>query len=323
VRFGKSRGADLDELESRLVWIVGGPRTGSTWLLELLTYPLTPSAQSSSGAGMREQSSVRPFAIPVNEPYLGMHLAPIVSFGSGGVFTAAEARNLLGPDPSYFFAEDYADVWRPQLRRLVLERIGAQAQAACREHGLDRPLVVVKEPNGSHAAPILASTLPRSRLLFLLRDGRDVLDSLADAASPGGWLEAGSGAAGVTPADSRIEFFRSSAGLWVHRTAAVQQAVAAHPPELTMTVRYEDLRLETGPVLRDIVSWLGVGVDETAVSEAVAATSFEDYPPEAKGPGKPLRVASPGHWRESMSQAEQETIAAVMGAKLAELGYEV
>jgi Sulfotransferase family len=322
-RPGKSRGSELDELESRLVWILGGPRTGSTWLLELLTYPLTPSAQSPSGAGMREQSSVCPFAIPVNEPYLGMHLAPIVSFGSGGVFTAAEARNLLGPDPSYFFAEDYADVWRPQLRRLVLERIAAQAEVASREHGLQRPLVVVKEPNGSHAAPILTSTLPRSRVLFLLRDGRDVLDSLADAESPGGWLEAGSEAAGVTPADSRIEFFRTNAWLWVHRIAAVQQAVAAHPAELSMTVRYEDLRRDTAPVLRDIVGWLGVELDETAVGEAVAATSFEDYPPEAKGPGKPLRVASPGHWRESMSEAEQETITAVMGDKLGELGYEI
>jgi Sulfotransferase family len=305
------------------VWILGGPRTGSTWLLELLTYPLTPSADSPSGAARRGNSAVRPFALPVNEPYLGMHLAPIVSYGRGGVFTAAEARELLGPDPSYFFAKHYAGVWRPQLRRLVLERIAAQVEVACREHRLVRPLVIVKEPNGSHAAPILTATLPRSRVLFLLRDGRDVLDSLADAESPGGWLETGPDAAGVGPAKDRIEFFRTNAWLWVHRIVCVQQAVAGHPPELSKTVRYEDLRPNPASVLRDIVTWLGVKVDETAVSEAVAATSFEHYPPEAKGPGKPLRFASPGRWRESLSQAEKETILDAMGPKLEELGYEV
>jgi hypothetical protein len=329
VRFGHrlrrgSRSTDLDGVESRLVWILGGPRTGSTWLLELLAYPLAPSAEETSGVAMRPvRTGVRPYAIPINEPYLGVHLAPIVTSGPTGVFTAAEARALLGPDPSYFFNEHYASTWRPHLRRLILERIAAQADLAGAEHGLDAPLVVVKEPNGSHAAPILGSTLPRSRLLFLLRDGRDVLDSLLDAVSPGGWLADGPEAASVASADQRIEFLRANASLWVHRIDAVQRAIEAHPDELAMTVRYEDLRRDTAPGLRGIASWLGVEIGETAVEEAVAATSFDDYPPEAKGRGKPLRFASPGRWRESMSGDEQGAIMEIMGGKLAELGYEV
>jgi hypothetical protein len=308
-------------VESRLVWILGGPRTGSTWLLELLTYPLSPSAESPSGAARREGVRRRPYAVPINEPYIGMHLAPVVSYGAGGVFTAAEARGLLGPDPSYFFAEHYADVWQPQLRRLLLDRLGAQAGAAEREHRLRRPLVVVKEPNGSHAAPILGSTLPRSRLLFLLRDGRDVLDSLADAESPGGWLETGPDSAGATPTRSRLEFFRTNSWLWVHRIDAVQRALAAHPPELALTIRYEELRERPRELMREVVDWLDVDVADDALGEAVAATSFEDYPAEAKGPGKPLRIATPGHWRDSMTPDEQEVVMDVMGPKLEELGY--
>jgi len=46
-----------------------------------------------------------------------------------------------------------------------------------------KPTVVVKEP-GSHAAPLLAEPFPAAKLIFLLRDGRDVVDS-----RPGAWRE--------------------------------------------------------------------------------------------------------------------------------------
>jgi hypothetical protein len=263
--------------------------------------------------------------VPVNEPYLGVHLAPIVTAGprEGGVFTAAEARNLLGPDPSYFFSEQYAEAWRPPLRRLILERLAAQATVAAGEHGLDSPYVVIKEPNGSEAAPMVMSALPRSRLLFLLRDGRDVLDSMLDAVSPGGWLAGGLDAASVASAAERLDFLRRNAGLWVNRVSAVQRALEAHPPELAITVRYEELRADTTAGMAAMLSWLGVEPDDAAVAEAVAANSFDNYPEDVKGKGKPLRFASPGRWRESMSAEDQDAIHEIMGDKLAELGYPV
>jgi len=312
----------LDEVESRVVWILGGPRTGSTWLMELLVYPLAASPEALSGSKMRRpEGHARPYAVPVNEPYLGVHLAPVMISGDAGVFTAAEVRRMFGSDPSYFFDDRYAYAWRPQLRRLILERLAAQGEVASREHGIDNPFLVVKEPNGSEAAPLLGSTLPGSRILFLLRDGRDVLDSLLDAVLPGGWL-AGPDAASVASADGRVEFLRNNAARWLHRIQAVQRALEAHPPELSLTIRYEDLRADTDAGLRQIVAWLGVKLDEAAVEAAVSATSFEAMPDEAKGRGKALRFATPGRWRQSMSGEEQESVLEMIGEKLAELGYE-
>jgi len=319
----RRRGRDLGlrSLEAGLVWILGGPRTGSTWLLELLAYPLAPSTDWPSGASRKPESGVRPRAVPINEPYLGMHLAPIVTAGDHALSVFA-APDIRARDPSYFFDERWAPAWRPHLRRLVLERIAAQAGPARQEHGIESTLVVVKEPNGSEAAPLIASTLPRSRILFLLRDGRDVLDSLMDAASPGGWLAGGPAAAELSSAEGRTAFLRRNAALWVYRTRAVRRAVADHPPGLSMTVRYEELRSDPAAVLRAVESWLGLEHDETALAEAVAATAFEAYPAEAKGPGKPLRLASPGRWRESMSADDQRAMLDVMGETLAEVGYE-
>jgi hypothetical protein len=308
-------------LEDRLVWILGGPRTGSSWLLDLMTYPLTADSDAACGASMRDGTTgVLPHAIPVNEPYLGVHLAPIVAIHQLGIFTPAEVRE---GDASYFFDERYASAWLPHLRQMALDRFAAQADLAAKEHRLDRPLVVIKEPNGSHAAPILMSTFPRSRLLFLLRDGRDVLDSLLDAVSPGGWLAGGPDTADIASAEGRIEFLRRSAWLWIHRITMIQRALAAHPSELSLTVRYEGLRADPAATLGEIAAWLGLELGEVAVREAAAATSFDAYPPEVKGRGKPLRFASPGHWREGLSDAEQEVVTETMGAKLAELGYDV
>jgi hypothetical protein len=308
-------------LEDRLVWILGGPRTGSSWLLDLITYPLAADSDAACGASMRDGTTgVRPRAVPINEPYLGVHLAPIVAIHQLGIFTPAEVRE---GDASYFFDERYASAWLPHLRRMALDRFAAQADLATKEHGLVRPLVVIKEPNGSHAAPILMSTFPRSRLLFLLRDGRDVLDSLLDAVSPGGWLAGGPDTPDIASPEGRIEFLRRSAWLWIHRITMIQRALAAHPSELSLTVRYEGLRADPAGALGEIAAWLRLGLGEVAVREAAAATSFEGYPAEVKGRGKPLRFASPGHWRESLCDAEQEMVTETMGAKLAELGYDV
>jgi hypothetical protein len=314
---GRTRKRQLADVEERVVWILGGPRTGSTWLLDLLTYPLTADPERHSGVGLRPgATATRPVAMPVNEPYLGVHLAPVVTIHPVGVFTPAEIRE---DDPSYFFDDRWADVWQPQLRRLILERLDAQARDAGREHDLDRPLIVVKEPNGSNAGPILRRALPGSRILFLLRDGRDVLDSLLDAVSPGGWLAGGSETEDVASPEGRLGYLRRNAALWVHRVVMVQRAVASRP-ELARTVRYESLREDTAAELSGIAGWLGI---DLAVDDAAAATAFESYPAEAKGRGKALRLASPGHWRETMSAEEQAAVGEIMGATLAELGYEV
>jgi hypothetical protein len=104
---------------------------------------------------------------------------------------------------------------------------------------------------------------------------------------------------------------------------AVQRAYDAHPPSLRIRVRYEDLRADTLPGLRRLVDWLGLQRSDHELEAAVSALAFESYPSTAKGPGKALRAASPGLWRENMSEAEQRAMNEIMGKLLEALGYEV
>jgi len=309
--------------ESRLVWIFGSPRTGSTWLLHLLTFPLQLTTERPSGSTMPRKASVRPPAVPINEPYLPHHLTPTLD----GFAEPGASSFLLNPmradDPNYFFAEAFAECWRPEVRRLILVRLHAQAELAAREQSLDDPLVVIKEPNGSHGADVVMSILSRSRMIFQLRDGRDVIDSMLHAQSGGGWRLGGSAGFTSIQAEERLDFVRRNSRLWVNRTLAVERAYDAHPPDLRIAVRYEDLRADTLGTLRPLVDWLGVQRSDEELDAAVAALAFEAYPASAKGPTKALRAASPGLWRENMSDAERLVMNEIMGESLERLGYEV
>lgn len=312
--------------ESRLAWILGAPRTGSTWLLRLLVHPwiLARGAMSGMRAPLPGRRRGLPNVVPIDETYLLHHLAPLRPIpGELAEQPPPDAFVLNGErhhDPGYFFSDGYEHVWQPELRRLALVRLHAQAQRAAREHGLADPLVLVKEPNGSHAAELLMSLLPRSRMIFLIRDGRDVIDSLLDARAEAGWV----GAPNIDLSDpaERVDYVRRQARLWLNSTNAVQSAYASHPEELRRSLRYEELLADPLATLRPLVAWLGLDADEARLRAAIEANAFDAIPRRLRGPGTPRRAATPGMWRESMSPAEVDAMLAIIGPKLAELGYE-
>lgn len=313
-------------VESRIAWIFGSPRSGSTWLLNLLTHPLASDDESETGIVHRQApDGGKPRAIPINEPYIPQHLAPALpdELVLNEALPAATLPAMRRAGPNYFLSDRFARIWEPELRRLVLARMAAQARLAAAEHRIRNPLLVVKEPNGSLGADFVMSLLPRSRLIFLLRDGRDVVDSMVDARSPGSWLESRSTDTEPSPSAARLSIVREESRLWVARTLAVKRAYDAHTEQLRLLVRYEDLRTDPETVLSAIDSWLDLrrGSDERA--DAIRWNDFDSTPPEAKGAGMPLRAAQPGLWRENLSPAEHEVMHEVMGTTLAEVGYAV
>ncbi len=312
---------DGEQVESRLVWLMGSPRTGSTWLLAMLVHPWILAPHTASGI-LRPLGAGRdqlPDVVPLDETYLLHHLTPRQQMYAEPETSPEPSELLLGHvrvgQPAYFFSDEFAAAWKPEARRMILARFWSQVQVACSEHSLTDPLVLIKEPNGSHGAEVLMSLLPSSRLLFVVRDGRDVVDSMLDARES--WAK-------VTSAGwaDRMLAVRRSSWEWVNYTTAVQRAYDRHPPELRHMVRYEDLRRSPAEALAPILDWLGLARGEAHLRDAVEANAFENLPSFSKGPGKPRRTATPGLWRENMSPEEQDAMNEIMGAKLAELGYE-
>ena len=189
--------------ERRIIWILGSSRSGSTWLLSML--------------------SKLDGVVPMDDPHLGHHLGvwrPIPLAWADDE-TSPELRTLdeiKRRQPDYFFSDRYRDVWAPALKALIVARFEAQLEAGPSYPGSEA-ILVVKEP-GSQAAELLLSLFPDSRVIFLLRDGRDVVDSWLDGYRDGSWALA-EGAFPIRD-DGRLAFVRWQSSVWRYRTAAVR-----------------------------------------------------------------------------------------------------
>jgi hypothetical protein len=317
----------IRSFEPRLVWIFGSPRSGSTWLLRLLVHPLVPGEGWTEAEGDVQRrdatGAARVPAIPIDEPHVPQHLTPPLfqDQSQAGDFAAVTLNEFRRGEPEYLFSDRYATAWRPRARALVLASLHAHAERLCRSLSLRAPMVVVKEPNGSLGADFVMSLHPSARLLFLLRDGRDVVDSMVDAQQPGGWLERTWAASEDDLGSRRSELVRRESLLWVARTHAVQKAYRPHPPKLRLLVRYEELLADPAATLARIDAWLGMPRSDADRDEAVRCNEFVARPKEERGPGKWYRAASPGQWRENLSHDEQLVMQEVMGETLRELGY--
>jgi hypothetical protein len=316
---------DLDALEPRLLWIWGVARSGSTWLLSMLAHPLKlvdSKIDSADHLGFHVPKTMeRPLdVLPTETSFIGNHLVPSAASGRIAPEDGGRMRSRFGLEDraSYFFSDKYADVWEPELRRLILARFNAIVERAAERHPVADPLVALKEVDGGAAAPLIMSLFPRSRLLMLLRDGRDVVDSQLAARAPDGWLAEG----GWTSDSERVGFVEDRSAAWVTQMRAIGAAYDAHPPDLRQVVRYEELLADPAAGMRSLVDWLGLARSEHWIERSVAARSFAAIDDRHKGPRKFFRAAQPGSWRENMRPEERSAMNIVMADALGEFGYE-
>jgi Sulfotransferase family len=285
--------------EERLIWIFGSSRSGSTWLLRMLS----------------ELEGV----VPVDDPHLGHHLGvwrpiPLAWAACEEPPELTTLLDIKAEEPGYFFSERHRDSWWEPLRALIRARFDAQLEDGVAP---DRATFVVKEP-GSHVAPFLTELFPSSKLVFLLRDGRDVVDSWLAAYQEGTWAIPG-GAFPVSR-EGRIPLIRWLSTVWVHRSRAVKKAFDARNPDDRILIRYEELREKTDEILGRLGQQFGL--DQAALAGAAERHRFERAPSAARGPLKEIRSAKPGSWRENLSPTEQLVMHEALGSALEEFGYE-
>jgi hypothetical protein len=220
--------------------------------------------------------------------------------------------------PSYFFSDRYREAWAPALRDLIVARFDAQVRDGRGASRSGKPWVIVKEP-GSHVADLLLSLFPRSRLIFLLRDGRDVVDSWVAAHRRGAWA-LDEGAFAVSP-EGREALVRWQSSVWMHRTGVVQRAYRDHDAGRKVVVRYESLLQRPAHELRRICESLGIPAERERLERIGRDHSYDSVPKSEKGADKEIRSAAPGGWRRHLTAAERRAMYDVMADKLAELGY--
>ncbi len=320
---------DAAELEGRLVWMWGSPRSGSTWLLRQLTWPLFPEPEATTifRTPGPDRDPGRPYdALPVDESFISNHLSP--AFGDPreveGEYVPGTINNYLGGRPVYAYSQAYREVWAPEARRFALVRLYAFIERA-RAEGIATtpdPMLIIKEVNGSHAADLVMALMPRSRALFLVRDGRDVVDSLMHAYAPGGFLARHQGYSYSSP-EERLEGVAWASRLWSCNVDMTLRAIDAHTPGLSRTIRYEDLLADNGAKIDDLNAWLGLERTRAELDAMLSATAFDAVPDKRRGTTERNRAAQPGLWRDNLSDEEQQVCVEIMGPRLKRLGYEI
>jgi hypothetical protein len=300
-----ANGFNLSDNEDRLVWIFGSSRSGSTWLLRMLS--------EIDGA------------VPIDDPHLGHHLGvwrpiPLAWATADSRPELTSLTEVKRNRRSYLFSDRYRNAWAPALRHLIVTRFEAQAceVLAARPQPAAHPLVIIKEP-GSQVADLILSLFPKSRMIFLLRDGRDVVDSWMAAHRPGSWALA-EGAFAVAP-EGRESLIRWQAAVWAYRTAVVQRAYRAHDPARRVMVRYEDMLCAPARELRRVCESLAIEVPTERLERIGREHSFSSVPRHERGADKPIRSARPGGWRRHLTPAEQRAMHEAMAERLAEVGY--
>ena len=168
-------------------------------------------------------------------------------------------------------------------------------------------------------AETILDCVPNSKIITILRDGRDVLDSLYDARTSGGWLN--KQRPDVVLA-GKIPFLRRESLLWTTRMRFLMKVHENHPNELKHIVKYEDLRTNTLEELEKIYKFLDINVEKSEIEKIVNKYAFENVPEDQKGTGKSKRSATPGKWKENFNKEEQDLILNLIGSTLKQIGYE-
>ena len=271
-----------------IVWIFGSGRSGSTWLRSMME-------------GLADHR---------------LWEEPMVGKLFGEFYDRSMEAELHRPD--FVMSNATRRGWIGAIRNFILDCASyAHPRLGAGEY------LVVKEPNGSMGAPLIMEALPESRMIFLIRDPRDIVSSMLDGARQGGWMyerkENEDWKRRAAADNNPDNFVRNRSRKYLQHAGSAERAYDAHRGPKVL-VRYEELRADPLDTMKRIYSTLEIEVDEEELTRVVEKHSWESIPEEEKGKGKFYRKASPGGWREDLSP-EQAKIIEKVTAPLLEKFY--
>ncbi len=280
-------GPQADELDARLArlagpitFVVGQGRSGTTWTLEIY--------------------GAHPEVCAIFETWLFSHDRGIANVFHQPQWDPAFAEPRAAQIGHHAGMAQLMDVaeFRRDVRTLALRWFA-------RAIGPEHRFLVEKGPAD---LPVLMSVFPDARIVHVLRDGRDVAQSMQ------------AGAASWAPEFARVGTSLAQWGArWRDEVTAIRQALAAGPCE-HLELRFEDLRADPRTAYRRLFEFSGIPYDDAVLDRVFAATDFD----RARG-GQPTdfrRGAGHGGWEAVFGSGDRRAFDEVAGDLLLELGYE-
>lgn len=270
--------ADLARLAQRQLFFIGGaPRSGTTWLQQLLDSHPDVSCQ---GEGLFWKQ----LAVPLEE--MMARRGQALAAKNTGLFRHTGGYRLPTPDDT--------EVLIGTAILLALRRqCGGKACLAVGE----------KTPENVFFFPRLKRLLPAARFIAIARDPRDVLTSA--------WHFFHKPAPGEDEVAAKVAFIQSALPSLGEGARAMMAFGERHGADYMM-VTYEGLRRAPMPAVAQLFRFLGVSDSEAVVRDCLARTDFAALTGgRAAGVaqnGSFLRKGVVGDWRSTLTPAMNEMI---------------
>jgi hypothetical protein len=265
--------------EERIAWIIGCGRSGSTWLAEMLG----------------DLPRIRRW----HEPYFGR------------LFRHLHERPEELERQSSFYYRRHQQVWLEGVRELFFRMVHDRFPQ------FGRHALAIKEVNTPEVYQWLQTLFPTGRMILLVRDPLDVLDSYLDLQREGSWNERfGDPAARLSEANVRrtAEHIRSSLVLAV-------AAYEAFPIEQRLQISYEALLEDPVPPLVACGALVGEQVDPDAARQVAEKHQFARH--KKQGPLEFRRSGKAGVWKtsENFTGEVRRFADEILGPLRGRLGY--
>jgi hypothetical protein len=279
IRDAEHHAAISGPAEERIAWIIGCGRTGSTWLAEMLG----------------DLPKIRRW----HEPYFGRFLKHV-----------DEHPDDLDRRASFFYRR-HQQVWIDGLRDLFFRMVAERFPQSGRQS------LFVKEVNTPELYPWLRALFPTGKLVLLVRDPYDVLDSYLDLQKPGSWNQSFELS---NEADHLMRVRRTAEHIRATMLLA-QKTFDEFPLEQRLQLSYEEQLRDPVPGLIACGQLVAADVDPQLARQVAERHAFENY--EQTGALQFRRRGQAGGWTTSENFAADVRAIAdeVLGPLRGRLGY--
>lgn len=167
-------------------------------------------------------------------------------------------------------------------------------------------IFIEKTPLHIRYANEILSSMPDAKILEIVRDGRDVSVSMMARSKTQKWASN----------DNRANIKQWKKCVNLGKNLAKHKSFSSRHH----VVKYEDLKRDAHSHLKQIFDFIDVRYDEELISRIVAKTDIKNV--KVKGEGLHVRSGNIGEWQASLSQEEAQAWQDEAGDLLRELGYE-
>lgn len=275
---------------TKRVFVVGCPRSGTTWMLHLLSHhPAVAGIQQ--GGLFFPLSGMEEWWLASEEGSLSRRIvAPNLASESAG--SSASSRGLKETLP--------AEAWYAALRRVATVVSDAVASA---KPGAS--VVVDHTPEQLRLAHLILAIFPDAYFLHVVRDPRGVLGSRLAARRS--WSRGFSS----NPLDFAEEWLRDLclAGELRERTDRYAE------------VRYEDLLADGPAQLAAILAWLDLPASPDLCARIFAACGIERMRESVAAPPQFFRTGAAESWRSELSRSQIRLVEQMCGEAMERKAY--